>query len=111
MTRIELQRPGDPDFRSFQERFGLPSPSKFANVRLHKGDRVRLVSPSGGGYGDPLERDPDAVARDVEQGFVSVATAAQAYAVVVDEQGAIDRDATDALRTSRRATLGQEDGQ
>ena len=57
-TRIELQRPGEPGFRSFQEHYGLVSPTKFANVRLHQGDRVRLVSPSGGGYGDPLRARP-----------------------------------------------------
>jgi N-methylhydantoinase B len=38
----------------------------------------------GGGYGDPLQRDPAAVAADVRNGFVSVGAAAESYAVVVD---------------------------
>lgn len=110
MTRIELQRPGDPGFRSFQEVYGLPSPSKFANVRLSRGDRVRLVSPSGGGYGDPLERDPAAVAADVREGFVSVESARRSYGVVVDERGEVDEATTERLRASMRAgTQGEDD--
>ncbi|MBX3031980.1 MAG: hydantoinase B/oxoprolinase family protein [Chloroflexi bacterium] len=101
-TRIELQRPGDADFRSFQDHYGLASPSKFANVRLHRGDRVRLVSPSGGGYGEPLERDPADVASDVREGFVSPATAERTYAVVVSEDGVLDAEATSRLRADRR---------
>ncbi len=99
-TRIELQRPGDPDFRSFQEHYGLVSPSKFANVRLHKGDKVRLVSPSGGGYGDPSERDTADVAADVREGFVSIESAEQLYGVVVESDGTVDEAATQRIRAS-----------
>ncbi|MCY7418045.1 MAG: hydantoinase B/oxoprolinase family protein [Chloroflexi bacterium] len=99
-TRIELQRPGEPDFRSFQEHYGLVSPSKFANVRLHKGDKVRLVSPSGGGYGDPLEREPAEVAADVREGFVSIESAERLYGVVIDGDGTVDADATSRIRAS-----------
>ncbi|WP_344746060.1 hypothetical protein [Streptosporangium vulgare] len=38
------------------------SPTKFTNVRLHRGDRVRLTSPSGAGYGPASERLPELVA-------------------------------------------------
>ena len=102
-TRIELQRPGDPGFRSFQEHYGLVSPSKFTNVRLGPGDRVRLVSPSGGGYGDPLERDPALVAADVRERFVSVASAERLYGVVLTAQGEVDEPATTVLRDRLRA--------
>jgi N-methylhydantoinase B/oxoprolinase/acetone carboxylase alpha subunit len=97
-TRIELQRPGEPAFRSFQEHYGLVSPSKFTNVRLRAGDRVRLVSPSGGGYGDPLARDPRAVAADVREGFVSVESAERLYGVVIAADGGVDEAATAAAR-------------
>jgi N-methylhydantoinase B len=40
----------------------------------------------GGGYGDPLARDPSAVASDVRNGFVSVAAALRDYGVVVDPE-------------------------
>jgi len=105
-TRIELQRPGEPGFRSFQEHYHLPSPSKFANVRLEPGDKVRLVSPSGGGYGDPFRRDPALVAADVLEGLVSRATAERSYGVVLDVDGAVDANATRALRLTRGTPEG-----
>jgi N-methylhydantoinase B/oxoprolinase/acetone carboxylase alpha subunit len=105
-TRIELQRPGENAFRSFQEHYGLVSPSKFANVRLGPGDRVRLVSPSGGGYGDPLERDPTAVAEDVREGFVSRESAERLYGVIIADDGSVDASASEALRASLRSGRG-----
>jgi N-methylhydantoinase B/oxoprolinase/acetone carboxylase alpha subunit len=102
MTRIELQRAGDAGFRSFQEHFALVSPSKFTNVRLQPGDRVRLVSPSGGGFGDPLERDPGRVEDDVREGFVSAASAERLYGVVIGADGRVDSEATANLRAARR---------
>jgi N-methylhydantoinase B/oxoprolinase/acetone carboxylase alpha subunit len=105
-TVIELQRPGEPGFRSFQEHYGLVSPSKFANVRLHRGDRVRLVSPSGGGYGDPLDRAPADVATDVHEGFVSVGSAERLYGVIIAADGTVDQAATDAARRGRRTARG-----
>jgi N-methylhydantoinase B len=55
---------------------------------------LRMASPGGGGYGDPLEREPDAVARDVRDGLVSPAAALEAYGVVLDEAGHADLQAT-----------------
>ena len=47
----------------------------------------------GGGYGDPLERDPERVAADVRKGYVSREEARRTYGVVVDD-GTVDEDAT-----------------
>jgi len=55
-----------------------------SGVRLRRGDLVRVVTGSGGGWGDPLERDPAAVAQDVRNGFVSLEAAERIYGVVVD---------------------------
>jgi N-methylhydantoinase B/oxoprolinase/acetone carboxylase alpha subunit len=103
-TRVELRLAGQTEYRSFQEAFDLVSPSKFANIRLRRGDRVRLVSPSGGGYGDPLARDPEAVASDVREGFVSRASARTAYGVVLDRAGGVDIARTSSLRAGMRAS-------
>jgi N-methylhydantoinase B/oxoprolinase/acetone carboxylase alpha subunit len=107
-THIELQRPDESGFASFQEHYGLASPSKFSNIRLEPGDRVRLVSPSGGGYGDPLERNPVDVGRDVREGFVSIESAGTQYGVVIGDDGSADAAATDALRAEMRAP-GEDD--
>jgi N-methylhydantoinase B len=56
----------------------------------------------GGGWGDPLERDPAAVAEDVANEKVSVAAARERYAVEIAESGEVDPAATAALRAVRR---------
>jgi N-methylhydantoinase B len=50
--------------------------SKAQDIVLTPGDRVRVRTPGGGGYGDPVERDPAAVAEDVRLGRYSVEEAA-----------------------------------
>ena len=75
-----------------------PMISKMVGIQITRGQRVRLESPGGGGYGQAFERDPDAVARDVALGFVSPISAGTAYGVVVDADGVLDEAATGALR-------------
>ena len=55
------------------------SPSKFSGVILHDGDQVKILMPGGGGYGDPVARDPERVRRDVDEGFVTAEAAARDY--------------------------------
>ncbi|MSO73890.1 MAG: hydantoinase B/oxoprolinase family protein [Alphaproteobacteria bacterium] len=59
--------------------FGKVSPSKYSNVPVRPGDRMRVSSPGGGGYGDPRRRDPALVAEDVREGYVSRDAAARLY--------------------------------
>ena len=56
-----------------------PMASKMVGARIRRGQRVRLMTPGGGGYGPPSERDPAAVARDVALGYVSEEAAAEQY--------------------------------
>jgi N-methylhydantoinase B len=71
-----------------------------------RGDVYRTVSMGGGGYGDPLDRDPSLVARDAENLLVSAEWAANAYGVVL-RGFEVDREATEGkrreLRDERRA--------
>ena len=53
--------------------WGKVSPSKFANVAIRRGDRVRLTTCGGGGYGEPGTREPEMVAEDLREGYVSTA--------------------------------------
>ncbi|MEM1197782.1 MAG: hydantoinase B/oxoprolinase family protein [Pseudomonadota bacterium] len=69
------------------------------------GDTLLWSSPGGAGYGDPLERDPEAVARDVRQGLVSRQVAETVYQVVLDEAGKLDNEATRHRRRSGSAAL------
>jgi hypothetical protein len=51
-----------------------------------EGEIFLLTQGAGGGLGDPLERDPDAVADDLEQGLITEWTAENIYAVSYDEE-------------------------
>jgi N-methylhydantoinase B len=58
----------------------------------------------GGGFGDPRERNPELVARDVEQGMVSIEAAARDYGVIVDPVSFnVDAQATARLRKTPNA--------
>ncbi len=66
------------------------------------GDRLVLKLPGGGGMGNPNERDPALVARDVRDGLVSVEAAERDYRVAVGAGGIIDEAATARLRAESR---------
>lgn len=69
---------------------------------VNKGDLVTMLTPGGGGYGDPLERDLEAVQEDVRRGLISVAAAARDYGVILKD-GVVDGAATAALRREKAA--------
>jgi N-methylhydantoinase B len=79
-----------------------PLVSKVTDIRIAAGQHVRLETPGGGGFGDPLTRDPLRVARDVNLGYVTPAAARNDYGVVIAENGGVDAVATAALRQGAR---------
>jgi N-methylhydantoinase B len=83
---------------------GEPSERKVGgkeSLELEYGDVVSFRLSGGGGYGEPLERDPEAVARDVRLGLVSPEAARNQYSVVIGPDGILDREATLAARDFR----------
>lgn len=68
--------------------------------RLDAGDLLSFQTAGAGGFGNPQERMPEAVLRDVRNGLVSVAEAAKSYGVVLDSKLAIDAAATARRRKS-----------
>jgi len=73
--------------------------SAIAYFRVSEGESWTTLSTGGGGYGDPLERDPEMVSADVRDEIVSPAAARDEYGVVLDPQtGRVDLPATQALR-------------
>jgi N-methylhydantoinase B/oxoprolinase/acetone carboxylase alpha subunit len=99
-TRLTLA--GSEAFGHATDLFGKLSPSKWSNITLHSGDRVELILTGGGGYGDPLERDPARVAADVRNRYVSAEGAKRCYGVVVKDDFSVDVVATEDLRTRLR---------
>lgn len=80
-------------------------PSKIDNVVIKPGDLLIFETWGGGGWGDPLERDYDAITYDLEAGMVTPAGVAP-YGVVLDANGDIDVAASDALRAKMAAERG-----
>jgi N-methylhydantoinase B len=75
----------------------------YCNFVLKDGDVLYLRVASGGGYGDPLERDPELVRKDVANSIVSSDAAREIYGVVLQEPNLqLDLEATRQLRKKMR---------
>lgn len=75
--------------------------TKDENVQLKPGDTARIGTPGGGGWGDPVKRDPSRVLRDVQFEFVTVEEARNNYMVAIERSGdsySIDQTETARLR-------------
>jgi len=79
-----------------------PLPGKVGAFPIEPGDVVVMESSGGGGFGDPLERDPARVAADLAEGYVTPAGAERDYGVVC-RAGRVDEAATRARREALRA--------
>jgi N-methylhydantoinase B len=76
---------------------------------LNDGDVISFQLAGAGGYGDPMEREINAVRRDCIAGYVSVANAAKDYGVVLDPVSLdVDVEATVALRRAKAKSKGAE---
>ena len=73
---------------------------------LEKGDTYTSYPSGGGGWGDPLDRDPEEVRKDVRNGIVTVESDESIYGVVFKdtERFEIDGKKTSGLRSERRNT-------
>jgi 5-oxoprolinase (ATP-hydrolysing) len=79
-------------------------PAKFTGKVLQAGSTIEIAVPSSGGYGDPLDRDPERVLSDVSDGFTTVELAERDYGVVIDSDAmTVDAEATGRLREEKRA--------
>jgi N-methylhydantoinase B len=75
------------------------TPGKVTGYSIQADDVVVMQSAGGGGYGDPLSRDPERVRRDVHGGYVSAERAREGYGVVLTSSGEVDAAATAAQRS------------
>ena len=77
-------------------------PSMMSSRALRAGDELTAIGGTGGGYGDPLERDPDAVMRDVCDALIDKEAAANDYGVVLTAAQEVDLVATQQRRETMR---------
>ena len=78
-------------------------PSKVPHMPARKGDLFIAAGPGGGGYGDPLTREPERVLGDVLDGLIDRMAAERDYGVVLSTDGVIDQAGTRAARLERGA--------
>jgi acetophenone carboxylase len=93
------------DLLSMAQAAGLDvqlTPAQQLGAVFHDGDFIGVTGPGGAGYGDVLERDPEAVAADVSKGIISRWTAENVYCVVFDDDGRVDKYATAERKTEER---------
>ena len=83
--------PGTPHERALRAKLTMP---------FRRGQVFRHQLPGAGGWGDPLAREPEAVAGDVRHGKVSRAAALAEYGVVIAADGSVDAAATRARRAA-----------
>ncbi len=79
--------------------------NKQEDIPVEAGDQLHFITWGGGGWGDPLERDPALVEKEIRQGLVTV-DGARAYGVVIVD-GGVDAAATEALRSEIRGRRGE----
>lgn len=80
--------------------------NKVEDVQVEEGDLLHYITWGGGGWGDPLERDPALIALEIQQGLVTAKGAAK-YGVIADDSGVVDEAATKALRDKMRGERGE----
>jgi N-methylhydantoinase B len=102
---------GDPGMRSRKRILRTDGseewlPSKIEGIKVKAGDLLYFDTWGGGGWGDPLERDPQLVAQDVARRLVT-REGARRYGVVISTDGSVDDAATAALRDEMRNARGE----
>jgi N-methylhydantoinase B len=86
-------------------------PSKVISHTIKRGDVFSVLTPGAGGYGDPKEREPEAVLEDVVNGRVSVEAAQALYGVVVHRrEGRFELDPDETLRLRGRVSEASPSG-
>jgi N-methylhydantoinase B len=94
-----LKKKGETEYRG-QDGSHRPVPA---------GSQVIVRTGGGGGWGDPLERDPERVRWDVVEELISLESAREHYGVVLDESLELDAQATAALRRKMRSGAGAKE--
>ena len=79
-----IQNKGREDWRPVTEAYGKVSSSKYSNITLKPGDRVRLSVSGGGGYGRPQERQRAMIEEDLREGYITPEGARRDYGVEPD---------------------------
>jgi acetone carboxylase alpha subunit len=110
-TRLPLPHeegdPADPDFSRLLKGTLKRSSGQSASVQFKRHDLIYHVSGGGGAWGDPIERSPDTVVKEVNEGLTTATTAENVYGVAAGKASGnshlvLDKGKTAALRDEIR---------
>ena len=91
--------PGAPAQQFIRQQSGqLIAAPVLGDLELAEGESIVGISCGGGGYGSPLERDPERVRKDVKEGYVTPERARRVYGVEFEPNNGVDSEATEKLR-------------
>jgi len=105
---LSLERIKYPAAGAFEGQMGAPgrvvlsSGKKLGGkgeITIKGNEFLIFKTPGGGGLGDPLKRNIEAVLTDIKRGFISVKVARQSYGIVLDKKGEVDKHLTQHLRS------------
>ena len=100
--------PGATAWQALKDADGVHDLDLCARIWLRPGTSLLCRCCGGGGYGDPLDREPGRVEKDVREGIVTRERAEAVYGVVFDGDGRVLEADTSALRASLRAARENE---
>ncbi len=83
-------------------------PSKVRDLPVYEGDRLVFETAGAGGLGDPLQRDPESVAKDVRWKLVGREKAEEEYGVVLNDSEEVETEKTEARREELLAGRSEE---
>ncbi|RHW38305.1 hydantoinase B/oxoprolinase family protein [Lysinibacillus yapensis] len=81
--------------------------SKVDNVDVEKGDQILFITGGSGGWGNPIERNPNLVKLDVARGLVSKEKALNSYGVLLGEDLEVEIEETESIRAKMREKVGE----
>ena len=101
---VDGGHPGSNNFVDVHAASGNVCHGRVSDVKLTRGDLVRVVTGCGGGYGDPFQREAELVFRDWRDGYITLEDAKDHYGVVIDPTAkSVDPAATGRLRANATA--------
>jgi N-methylhydantoinase B len=86
------------------ETYHPPHLSKDQGIAIGEGDTVTVSTPGGGGFGDPLTREPARVVQDVRRGYYTAQEAENGFGVVLDPVTLIEDEAATKARRGRESS-------
>jgi N-methylhydantoinase B len=93
---------GAPGYIEVETSAGRRAVQKVSQLAVEPGDRLYVHTGAGGGFGPAVDRDPEAVRRDVAYGYISKRQAEELYGVIFDQRGHIDFLRTQQSRANLR---------